>query len=382
MNIAGNRSNQVSKKLKLLFIGAFPPSNKKIFGGNVTDCKILLDAGLANHFDLILLDSTQRTVPPPPVWRRLMYALPRIWNFVYLTKKNRPDAILIFASTGLSFIEKSFLAILGRIFKSCVMFFPRGGRLMDECRQSNFYRCFVRLMMRFPNILLCQGEVWRNFFVNELELGIEKCAILTNWTATADLLEIGSRRCYDTNNKIKILFLGSLNRSKGVFELIDAFSQLISLFPYLELVIAGEGKDSDEALIYVKEKGLNKNVFFTGWIEGERKLYVLSDSDIFCLPSHVEGLPNSMIEAMAVGLPVIITPVGSVPDVITDGENGLLTPLYDSVSLAHRIELLVVDQALRMALGRAAHETARTKFNPVKAVQQLVFLAEKDKISE
>lgn len=262
------------------------------------------------------------------------------------------------------------------------MFFPRGGRLMDECRQSNFYRCFVRLMMRFPNILLCQGEVWRNFFVNELELGIEKCAILTNWTATADLLEIGSRRCYDTNNKIKILFLGSLNRSKGVFELIDAFSQLISLFPYLELVIAGEGKDSDEALIYVKEKGLNKNVFFTGWIEGERKLYVLSDSDIFCLPSHVEGLPNSMIEAMAVGLPVIITPVGSVPDVITDGENGLLTPLYDSVSLAHRIELLVVDQALRMALGRAAHETARTKFNPVKAVQQLVFLAEKDKISE
>jgi glycosyltransferase involved in cell wall biosynthesis len=104
----------------------------------------------------------------------------------------------------------------------------------------------------------------------------------------------------------------------------------------------------------VTRRGLTQAVSFQGWIEGEDKVSALSMADIFALPSHVKGLPNAMIEAMAAGLPIIVTPVGSIPDVIQDGENGLLTPLQDPLELAQCIEMLLVDSSLRVQIGRGA----------------------------
>jgi glycosyltransferase involved in cell wall biosynthesis len=358
----------------LLFVGAFPPPEKKIFGGNVTACRTLLDAGLAEHLELILLDSTQRSVPPPSLLRRLFDSLPRIWKFIRLLLTYQPDATLVFASTGPSFFEKSLLAALTRLTKSRVLFFPRGGRLMDESRRSIWYYRYVSFMMRFPNIILCQEKAWHSFFVNEIGVSPERCFIIPNWTATPALLQIGLQRKYEQKKKIRILFLGWVYESKGVFELVEAFAQLLGRFPEIELLIAGEGKDSDLLHAEVTRRGLTQAISFLGWIEGDDKASALSMADIFALPSHVEGLPNAMIEAMAAGLPIIVTPVGSIPNVIQDGENGLLTPVQDPVALAQCIEMLLVDSSLREQIGRGAYQTAVSSFGANRAVKQLVAL--------
>ena len=227
-------------KRHLLFVGAFPPPDKKIFGGNITDCRALLDAGLGTCLNLTLLDSTQQSIPPGPFVQRLLSSLSRMGKYLSLVARRKPDAILIFTSSGLSFLEKSLMAVFGRLTKTQVLLFPRGGRLIDDSRRSFTYRQYVRFMLKFPDVILCQGEVWRKFYTEELGINADKCVVLPSWTATPSLLKIGAGRTYDDNTRLRILFLGWLNQSKGIFELIDAVEQLRSSFPHLELLIAGE----------------------------------------------------------------------------------------------------------------------------------------------
>jgi glycosyltransferase involved in cell wall biosynthesis len=108
-----------------------------------------------------------------------------------------------------------------------------------------------------------------------------------------------------------------------------------------------------------------------GLLEGERKLAALERAHIFVLPSYTEGLPNAMIEAMAVGLPVVVTRVGSIPDVVIDETNGLLVQPRDSAALATALRRLIASAELRQRLGQAAHATARTRFATEHAARAL-----------
>lgn len=264
------------------------------------------------------------------------------------------------------------MAAYGRIHGQYVLFFPRAGKLMDDARRYPLLAKFSRTMMGFPHRLLCQGEAWRNFFVHELGLPTAKCVVMKNWTATAELLEIGAKRDY--SKKIRLVFLGWVDRTKGIFELIAAFATLHKRFPFLELDIAGEGDASRTARLLVEDLGLSGAVNFLGWVEGDRRLDIMSTAGIFCLPSHFEGLPNSMIEAMAAGLPVIVTPVGAIPDVISDKHNGLITPVGDACTLAAHIEELITNPPMREQLGRAAHHTASREFTAEHGLSQLLEL--------
>src|SRR5207248_6533482 len=143
-------------------------------------------------------------------------------------------------------------------------------------------------------------------------------------------------RLNESANPVHILYLGWVERFKGVFELLDAVAVLHAnpQAPAFLVSIAGEGSEAAAVRTWVEEKGLSDFVRIQGLLEGERRLAALEQAHIFVLPSHTEGLPNAMIEAMAAGLPVVVTPVGSIPDVVVDGTNGLLVRPRDSAALA------------------------------------------------
>ena len=367
-------ARDLEKKPRILFVGSFPEAGSTIVGGNVTDCAVLLEAGLAEQFDLATVDSTQRTMPIPPLWLRFLYGFPRAFHFARQLWRHSPEAIILFCSNGLSLVEKSLLALAGRLVGCRVLLSPRGGRLMDDCRNNRLYRRFARSLLRIPNVLLCQGEVWRDFFVDELNLPAERCCVLKSWTATPAMLQIGETRSYDEELDCRILFLASLCRDKGVFELIDAFSQLAETFPQARLCIAGDGADSEAAKAEVTRRGLQDRVEFLGWVGGDRKLDALANATIFCLPSYVEGLPNAMIEAMATGLPVVITPVGSIPDVIEHGVSGLICPTKNANELAKHLGQLLADGNLRQEFGRRGHEIAARDYTVSQAIESLLVL--------
>jgi glycosyltransferase involved in cell wall biosynthesis len=147
--------------------------------------------------------------------------------------------------------------------------------------------------------------------------------------------------------------VASLIRYKGHQDLIDAL-QLLPAPPAIELV--GDGPERDVLERSVKEAGLEHVISFAGALPDGRRRFERAQFAV--LPSHQEGMPNAVLEAMACGLPVVATAVGGVVDLIDDGSNGLLVPPHDPERLADAIARLVADPDLRVRLGHAARAKA------------------------
>ncbi|HXE57619.1 MAG TPA: glycosyltransferase family 4 protein [Gemmatimonadales bacterium] len=349
-----------------------------MFGGNLTDCQVLLDNGLGEHADLILVDSTQLAVPPPPLGTRLAAAVKRLWRVGTRLLRHRPDAMLVFASAGGSFLEKSLVAAAARLLGVRVVMTIRSGHFTDQVRRSALWRRLASPLLRVPHVQLCQGLRWLRFFVDECGLPPTRCVIVENWTASEELLEVGASRSPCPREVIRILFVGRLEPKKGLLDLLAAFEALTAAGAAggVELLVAGEGSLSTAARERVRAQGLGGAVRFLGWVgrDDMRRLY--AQADLFVLPSYTEGLPNSLIEAMAAGLACVATPVGSIPDVVVDGENGLLVEPSDLRGLGRALERLLNDPQLRVQLGAAAHRTARLRFRAVTGVQRIVAVME------
>src|SRR5262249_32901701 len=250
----------------------------------------------------------------------------------------------------------------------------RSGHFIDSCRASRAFRWMARRLLRIPTRLLCQGERWRQFFVDELGVPREKCFVLENWVASPSLLALGHQgEARTAASSVRILFMGWLERFKGVFELIEAASILRSRPPSsrFTIEIAGDGGEAGTLSQRIESEGLSAIVHLEGLVTGEAKSAALRAADIFVLPSHTEGLPNAMIEAMAAGLPVVVTPVGSVPDVVVDGHNGILVAPKDSARLADALRRLIDSPVVRESLGSAAHQTAKSRFTTEAAASAL-----------
>lgn len=358
---------------RVLFVGAFPEPGSGIFGGNVTACTSLMASPFSEALEVETLDSTQRAVPPPPGLVRLAYAVPRVARFLWRVDAFRPDVVMVMSAVGLSFLEKAAMGAYARMRGASSILMMRGGPLPQQVERSPLFRRMVHRLLHAQSIVLCQGEWWRRWFGDTFGLPAAQCRVVENWLASDALLDAEPRPC-GRDAEVRILFLGWVEDHKGVPELIDAVARLAAdrTLPPVRLHLAGDGGGRAEAEARVAAAGLGGRVEFLGWIEGEAKARALAAADVFCLPSHAEGLPNALLEAMAAGLPVVSTPVGSIPDVVAPGENGLLVPVRDAGALAHALRTLVADPALRARIGARAREDARARFSLAAGAQRMI----------
>lgn len=155
--------------------------------------------------------------------------------------------------------------------------------------------------------------------------------------------------------------VASLTEEKAHRDLIAAFALLHEMLPNVRLLLIGDGPLHEDLTEQVGALGLSDLVIFTGRRSDVRELYAAMD--VFTLVSYNEGLPMAMLEAMAAGLPVVVTPVGAIPKVVTDGEEGLLVPVGDPVSQAASLHKLTVDSALRTRMGQAAYATVVKQYS-------------------
>ena len=155
---------------------------------------------------------------------------------------------------------------------------------------------------------------------------------------------------------ITLVHVGRFNEQKNHKGLLDAFRMVLSEYPDCRLNLLGDGELREEMEDYAQALGVSQNTAFLG---SQSNVYpYLKDADIFLLPSNYEGMPMTIIEAMGTGLPIVATAVGGVPDMITDGESGLLTPC-DSEAVSAAVTKLIENESLRASLGQAAKEAAR-----------------------
>ena len=169
-----------------------------------------------------------------------------------------------------------------------------------------------------------------------------------------------------------VLAVGRLSREKGHADLVRAFAKLRELHPGLNvrLVVVGEGPERGRVEAEARAAGVLGQIVFAGHTANVRPYYAATD--VLALPSHSEGSPNVLLEAMAAGLPVVATSVGGVPEIATDGENALLVPAHDTAAFAAALGRLLTDEALAERLGRAAAACAVAEFSPESYARGLV----------
>jgi glycosyltransferase involved in cell wall biosynthesis len=337
----------------------------------VTSCRALLASTLPARVALDLLDSTQASNPPPPLPSRIARAAVRFVRFIGRFEAHRPDAVLLFVADGASIVEKGAMAWYARIRGVPTVMLPRAGSIVDACRDSAFTRRSTRFLFRGARKIVCQSEVWREFAIQVLGFPPRDVAVIRNWTATRELLDIGARRTARRGQPVRLLFVGWLERDKGVFELIDACRQLAAGRSFT-LDLAGEGHASPEARALVARHGLSDVVRFRGWLPAEHLHEALRDADVLVLPSWAEGLPNAMVEAMAARLALVVSRVGAIPDVITDRHSGLLVAPKDTQALRRALAEILDDGELRDRLAAEAYQIAEREFGVERAVDRLV----------
>ena len=160
-----------------------------------------------------------------------------------------------------------------------------------------------------------------------------------------------------------------LIEAKGVRELILAFAGLKKEFPSVRLEIAGSGPEEQRLAETARELGVADGVKFLGWVDDLRQ--VLRTWDVFALPSYDEGLPMSILEAMAEGLPVVATNVGGIPELVEDGRTGYLVPPGDVGALRTVLHRLVEDSQSRNQLGDQGRLRAGAKFSVEQMVTEI-----------
>lgn len=358
-------------KPKLLIVGAFPRENSPIVGGIVTTCRVLIDSDFPKHFDLILIDSTQKNNPPTAFFARLLAAMWRTLRYCVVLVRERPDAVLLFTSLGASVLEKGAMAWMARFKKRPVFLFPRGAALIDEVRSRAWQRRCLIPMIKGATHFLCQGPAWQTFAIKDLGYREENAPIIYNWSATADLLKLGAEKVqYAEQAELQILFLGWLEQEKGIFELLEA-CRILTIKHAFVLTIVGRGNAEEKARVFVAEHDLGAYVKFEGWAYGQRKMNLLKSSDILVLPSWAEGFPNAIIEAMAVRIAVIVSAVGNVPDMLEHRKQAMIVPPKDVNALIGMLEELIINPHLRLEIAEEGFSYARENFSTQKGIQRL-----------
>lgn len=166
-----------------------------------------------------------------------------------------------------------------------------------------------------------------------------------------------------------VVFTGRLIEAKGLLELLDAWPLLLHEVPDARLILVGSGPLEAELRRRAAEGPLAGRVHLTGEVLDVRPH--LRAATAFVLPSWAEGLPNALLEAMAMGLPCVATDIGPIRDAVTGGEEALLVPVRNPQGLAAALAAVLADPSLAARLGRAARKRVEADFSLEREVESL-----------
>jgi glycosyltransferase involved in cell wall biosynthesis len=163
-----------------------------------------------------------------------------------------------------------------------------------------------------------------------------------------------------------VVYTGRLVTYKGVPQLVRLWPRIVAAQPDALLLLVGTGgldmhACEDELKATVRAQGLERSVVFTGSVQNVHEY--LQAADLFAFPTENDAFPSSVIEAMTTALPVVVTPVGAIPEIVRNGENGVLVEPRDDAGLARAIERLLADPELAARLGRNAWQTVQDHYS-------------------
>lgn len=242
--------------------------------------------------------------------------------------------------------------------------YPAGLLLHDKIKAANFVACVSRFGMAQAMRLIPPSE-WHKLSI--VRCGIDRAALPPR--------PASSSLAADT---VHVIAVGRLSPEKGHAGLLEAIKMVRDRGIAVALTIVGDGPERDSLAAQVEQLGLGSIVHFPGRQDEQSALTSIAAADMLVLSSFMEGLPVVLMEAMALGVPVVATRVAGIPELVRDKESGLLFDPADWIALADAIATLAIDPALRERLAVEGRRRIDHEFAIERAVAPLPALFAKD----
>ncbi|MCX7705660.1 MAG: glycosyltransferase [bacterium] len=296
-------------------------------------------------------DFIKENVPVFVIGKRYRFDFVALFKLILTLMRIRPDILHTFMFTSNTW---------GRIagIASGIPVIVASERSVDLWKKR--YHFFIdKLLGFFTDKIVCNSNSVKELYKKNLGTISRKLIVIKNGIEFEKFKPVNSKQ--KQGNK-KIVFTASrLSPEKGIQFLIDAARIVLKERDDVRFLIAGEGKCRKEFEDIVTEYGIQKNVVFLGYRKDIPDLIL--QSDIVVLPSLWEGLPNIILEAMAMKKPVVATSIGGTIEIVKDGETGFLVSPGDINQLAERIQLLISDENLTKKFGENGYKFVRKHFD-------------------
>jgi glycosyltransferase involved in cell wall biosynthesis len=339
-------------------------------GGISTWTLAVLASELREHWELRVVDtspSQKERVHGESRLRadRIVDALRILAKLIVELVRFRPDVIHINTPLYWAFLRDGTALWLASLFGARTVIHPHRGDLPEFVgRARQPLRRFIDATLRHADCCIALSDDNRRLL--EESVGPNKVRFVPNFVSLEDLAQPPDRS-ERTSGLVEVLFVGWILESKGVRELLAAAKNL----PSARFTLVGPPQPDFVETVRRDLDALGDRVRLLSPRPREEILELYRGADVFTLPSHTEGFPMVILEAMAAALPVVATSVGAIPHILEDGEQGLLIPQGDAEALETALRRLVESPQLRRNLGQQARQRVEAAFTPEAVIRQL-----------
>jgi len=332
-------------KKDLLILGA-NPFNKDInhAGGQLTAITNLIKYIEKNDISYDVIDIFRSTFPKPPISKKILMSWCKYRELKDKLNNCSYKGAIVFASYGFGYWEKLFFALTIEKYNIKTLFFIRSGHFMQSVIDKEYRVPIKRFFMNKISYIGYQGGNWEAFY---LKFGIkkEKLIKILNW------IEIKKYKRSFNDYKVTFLYVGWMVEKKGVNELVDVILENSDLDKF-NFIFVGGGTLIDSLVSRVKKLNRDNNIKFTGWLNHKEVERYYKEADVLVLPSHAEGFPNVILEALNYRLPIISTNVGAISESVIDNYNGFLINVNNKQELFDAILKLGSSKKLRQKFSQ------------------------------
>ena len=271
--------------------------------------------------------------------------------------KNDYECLVLNCSLNFNAILRdSVFTIIAKLFNTKVLIFWHGWDFNHEKFLKFPYSPLTRFLLKSDGSIVLYSKITKSLRNLGYRNPVYQLSTLVRKSAFQHKKVDNHQDDY-----FNLIFFSRVETYKGIYELIGAYEILKKRYPNFKLTIVGDGSELCKVTSLVKENDL-KDVVIPGYVVGDEKFSLLSKASAFILPSYTEGFPVAVIEAMAVGLPVIVTPVGGINDFFNEKLMGRLISVNDLDSIVEKVEQLYLNNAERDAISEYNLNYAKENF--------------------
>lgn len=347
------------------------PSRAVSEGGHVTDVAVLREQLEALGFGSMVVPDSPRDHAATTRPRKVLRSVRRAWSSVEVCRRSRPCFVVLLAGPPASFLEKALIAGLLRVIGCRTLLCPRSGYLERVASASPVWRRVLAAAARLPDAIVVQSRTWEDFFARSLGVASDRVHVVANWVASD---ELPSRTLSADPGRVRFVYAAPFTRDKGIDDLLGTLPGLASTLASrgATFTLVGDGPEREK--VRALAEGAAPAVRCLPELPRSEFLPFLASQDVLVVPSRIEGLPNLIAEAMCMGLVVVATSVGGIPDVIRPGHNGFVYEPGDVRRLTEILTDLLMNPGNHQRLSAMAQTTARRQFSAERNVRRLADL--------